>query len=87
MSTHVESGPHMPLIATALLGKLADNWWLLLLRGLASIAFGIVAFLWPGLTLVALTYMFGIYAIVDGLPAIWAAVAFPAQPARAGGWG
>jgi hypothetical protein len=29
MSTHVESGPHMPLIATALLGKLADNWWLL----------------------------------------------------------
>jgi uncharacterized membrane protein HdeD (DUF308 family) len=77
MSTHVESGPHMPLIASALLGKLADNWWLLLLRGLASIAFGIVAFLWPGLTLVALTYMFGIYAIVDGLAAIWAAVNAP----------
>jgi uncharacterized membrane protein HdeD (DUF308 family) len=67
----------MPLIASALLGKLADNWWLLLLRGLASIAFGIVAFLWPGLTLVALTYMFGIYAIVDGLAAIWAAVSLP----------
>jgi uncharacterized membrane protein HdeD (DUF308 family) len=67
----------MPLLATAVLGKLADNWWLLLLRGLASIAFGIVAFLWPGLTLVALTYMFGIYAIVDGLAAIWAAIAAP----------
>jgi uncharacterized membrane protein HdeD (DUF308 family) len=73
MSTHVESGPRMPLVASALLGRLAENWWLLLLRGLAAIAFGVIAFLWPGITLVALTYLFGIYAIVDGVVAIWAA--------------
>jgi uncharacterized membrane protein HdeD (DUF308 family) len=73
MSTHVEPGPRMPLVASALLGRLAENWWLLLLRGLAAIAFGVIAFLWPGITLVALTYLFGIYAIVDGVVAIWAA--------------
>ena len=38
MSTQVESGPRMPLVASALLGRLAENWWLLLLRGLAAIA-------------------------------------------------
>ena len=84
MSTHVEPGPRMPLVASALLGKLAENWWLLLLRGLAAIAFGVIAFLWPGITLVALTYLFGIYAIVDGVVAIWAA--FNAQGDAATRW-
>jgi uncharacterized membrane protein HdeD (DUF308 family) len=84
MSTHVEPRPRMPLVASALLGKLAENWWLLLLRGLAAIAFGVIAFLWPGITLVALTYLFGIYAIVDGLVAIWAA--FNAQGDAASRW-
>jgi uncharacterized membrane protein HdeD (DUF308 family) len=59
--------------ASALLGTLAENWWLLLLRGLAAIAFGVIAFFWPGLTLVALTYLWGAYAIADGVIAIGAA--------------
>jgi len=63
----------MPLAASALLGALAENWWLLLLRGLAAIAFGVIAFFWPGITLVALTYFWGAYALVDGVVAIWAA--------------
>ena len=42
-------------------------------RGLVAIAFGLIAFFWPDITLVALTYLFGIYAIVDGVVAIWAA--------------
>ena len=74
MSTHVESRPHLPLVASVVLGKLAKNWWLLLLRGLAAIAFGVIAFFWPGITLVSLTYLWGIYAIADGIIAIWAAV-------------
>jgi len=73
MSTHAESGPRTPLAASALLGALAENWWLLLLRGLVAIAFGVIAFFWPDITLVALVYLFGIYAIVDGVVALWAA--------------
>ena len=73
MSTHAESGPRMPLAVSALLSALAENWWLLLLRGLVAIAFGVIAFFWPDITLVALVYLFGIYAIADGLVALWAA--------------
>lgn len=72
-NTHVESGMRIPLAASAMLGTLADNWWLLLLRGLAAIAFGVIAFFWPGITLVALVYVWGAYAMVDGVIAIWAA--------------
>jgi uncharacterized membrane protein HdeD (DUF308 family) len=69
----------MPPVASALLAVLAERWWLLLLRGLAAIAFGVIAFFWPGITLVALTYLFGIYAIVDGVFAIWAAFVIPGE--------
>jgi uncharacterized membrane protein HdeD (DUF308 family) len=67
------SGMGMPPVASAVLGRLAENWWLLLLRGLAAIAFGVLAFFWPGITLVALTYLWGAYALVDGIFAISAA--------------
>ena len=73
MSTHAKSGPRMPLAVSALLSALAEKWWLLLLRGLVAIAFGVIAFFWPDITLVALVYLFGIYAIADGLVALWAA--------------
>jgi uncharacterized membrane protein HdeD (DUF308 family) len=72
-NTRVESGIRMPL-AASVVGTLADNWWLLLLRGLAAIAFGAIAFFWPGVTLVALTYVWGAYAIADGIIAIGAAI-------------
>ena len=71
--THVGPGMRMPAPTAALLGTLAENWWLLLLRGLVAIAFGGIAFLWPGITLVALTYLWGVYAIADGIVALWAA--------------
>jgi uncharacterized membrane protein HdeD (DUF308 family) len=48
--------------------------WLLLLRRVASIMFGVLAFIWPGLTLVALIFLWGAYAIVDGVIALWAAI-------------
>jgi uncharacterized membrane protein HdeD (DUF308 family) len=63
----------MPDSVSSVLGTLAQNWWLVLLRGLAAIAFGGITFFWPGITLIALTYLWGVYAIADGVIAIWAA--------------
>jgi len=57
-----------------LVRALAENWWLLLLRGIASIIFGVLAFVWPGLTLLALVLLWGAYALVDGGIALWAAI-------------
>ena len=49
---------------------LSQNWWLVVLRGVLGILFGIAAFAWPGITLLTLILFFGVYAIVDGVVAI-----------------
>lgn len=46
---------------------LSRYWWLLLLRGVLAILFGIGAFVWPGLTLATLVMLFAAYAFVDGV--------------------
>lgn len=53
---------------------LARNWWALLIRGIAAVIFGILAFIWPGVTWVVLAIMFGAYAFVDGIFALVGAV-------------
>ncbi|MBV9028175.1 MAG: HdeD family acid-resistance protein [Candidatus Eremiobacteraeota bacterium] len=53
---------------------LARNWWTWLIRGIAAIVFGILAFLSPVGTILAIGILFGAYALVDGIFAIVAAV-------------
>jgi uncharacterized membrane protein HdeD (DUF308 family) len=53
---------------------LARNWWAVALRGLFAVLFGIAAFVWPGLTLLSLVWLFGIYAVLDGIFSIVSAV-------------
>ena len=50
--------------------SLAKYWWLVVLRGVLAILFGLSAFLWPGLTRLVLITIFGVYAIADGVIAI-----------------
>jgi len=50
-----------------------NAWWLLLINGLCAIAFGVLSFLWPGLTLLVLVVLYGAYAILDGITALMAA--------------
>lgn len=59
-----------------------SNWWLLALRGLAAVIFGVLAFVWPHITLTALVFLFGAYALVDGAFAIVAGIRAPREFTR-----
>lgn len=61
----------------SLLRALASRWWLFLLRGLAGIAFGMLAILWPGVALLTLALVWGAYALADGILALATAVSGP----------
>ena len=58
-------------IITSLMNRDESGWWLVLISGIASIAAGVVAFLWPGLTGLLLLYVIGAQAILFGLTALW----------------
>jgi uncharacterized membrane protein HdeD (DUF308 family) len=55
--------------------EIARKWWVLLIHGVCAIIFGILAFIWPGITLFALVTLFGIYCLIDGITAIGVAFA------------
>ncbi len=55
----------------SLAGAVQQGWWVFLLRGLAAVIFGILALVWPGLTLFVLIIAFGIWVIFDGVVEIW----------------
>ncbi|MCW8127372.1 HdeD family acid-resistance protein [Microbulbifer halophilus] len=64
-----------PTLATRpILRVLSENWWLLLLRGVCALIFGLLALIWPGISLLALVILFGVYALLDGFLALVAAV-------------
>ena len=46
---------------------MSEHWWVVLLRGVLAILFGILAYSWPGLTAIILVTIWGIYALIDGI--------------------
>src|SRR5262249_56182394 len=62
------------------LHALAKGWWLVLLRGIAAILFGILAIVWPGITLLTLVILYGAYALADGIFALAGAFSATPQP-------
>jgi uncharacterized membrane protein HdeD (DUF308 family) len=56
------------------MGLFSRHWWLILLRGILALLFGIFAFHRPGLTLAMLVLFFGVYALVDGIFSVSAAI-------------
>lgn len=68
-----------------LLEGLAENWWLMLLRGVAAVVFGVLTFGWPSASILVLAIVWGGYALVDGVLALWAGVV-GRTTARAARW-
>ena len=61
-------------LKNSLAGILSRGWWMLLLRGLVAIAFGVLTWMQPGISLAALILLFGAFALADGLLGVWTAV-------------
>ena len=53
--------------------------WVVMLRGLTAIAFGLLAVAWPGITLRQLVVLFGLYALVHGALSLAAAAGHRGQ--------
>ena len=68
------------LAGSLMVHALAKNWWLILLRGIAAVIFGVLTFVWPGVTLVTLVLLYGVFALADGVLALIAAI-MGGQPA------
>src|SRR4051812_40018899 len=55
---------------TEMNGAILKSWWILALRGVVAIAFGVLAVTWPGLTLLTLVALFAAYALLGGAIAV-----------------
>src|SRR5258705_4907989 len=52
---------------------LVGNWWAFVLRGIFAILFGLLCFILPHMALLTLIFVFGFYALADGVCNIVAA--------------
>jgi uncharacterized membrane protein HdeD (DUF308 family) len=55
-------------------------WWLVLLRGIFMVIFGLIALVSPGIALLTLVWLFGFYAILDGIAAIMIGIRTRGEP-------
>lgn len=67
-----------------MLDLLGRNWWVIALRGVIAIAFGVLSFAQPQLTLRVLVTLVGVYLLADGLSLLASYVRGDADARRAG---
>jgi uncharacterized membrane protein HdeD (DUF308 family) len=65
-----------------MVGQLTRNWWLPVLRGVLGILFGLLVFAYTSTAIQVFVYLFGAYALIDGVIAL--ALAFDVNRGR--GW-
>ena len=54
------------IVAAFRSARLQERWWLLAIEGIVDIAAGILAFLWPDLTVLAFVLLIAAWAVVSG---------------------
>lgn len=69
-----------------MLEMLTRYWWAVALRGVAALLFGLMAIIWPGITLLALVVLFGAYVLLDGVLTLTAAVMGGRPSWQSRGW-
>jgi uncharacterized membrane protein HdeD (DUF308 family) len=74
-----------PVRQEAMSAVLAQNWWLMALRGVFAVLFGLIALFAPGAALLSLALLFSAYMLVDGALGIAASVR-AAQRNERWGW-
>jgi uncharacterized membrane protein HdeD (DUF308 family) len=53
-----------------MLDLLSRKWWVLLLRGVAFIALGVIAMMWPGIPMASLVVLFAAFSLIDGAASV-----------------
>jgi uncharacterized membrane protein HdeD (DUF308 family) len=80
MTTYIETSTTRGAVAEFL----AQSWWLMAIRGLIAVLFGVVAFIAPIVTLLTLVFLFGAFAIANGILSLVLAYQAP-KGSRLGG--
>lgn len=70
----VDEHPVANRLANGVSALCKRSWWVFLIGGLASVAFGVLAFLNPGIALLVLAMFFAAYILVDGAVNVWGAL-------------
>ncbi|MCC6313846.1 MAG: DUF308 domain-containing protein [Thermomicrobiales bacterium] len=52
---------------TTIAKEVLDLWWLWVVKGILAVAFGVAAWVWPGLTITTLIWVLGAYIVADGV--------------------
>ncbi|HZO14926.1 MAG TPA: HdeD family acid-resistance protein [Polyangiaceae bacterium] len=50
--------------------EVADRWWLVIIRGVAAIIFGVLTLVYPVMSLMVLVTLFGAWCLIDGVSEI-----------------
>ena len=74
------------LASRPLLRSMAEHWWLMLLRGIAAVIFGILSLVWPAISALSLVLLWGAYTFADGIFSLGAAIMGKAAPTQSRWW-
>jgi uncharacterized membrane protein HdeD (DUF308 family) len=61
------------MVLEGLVALYSRDWWMFVLRGVLAVLFGVLAFAWPAIALLALVTLWGAFTLADGVLSLIAA--------------